>query len=55
MTALEEALNVQLIQELRQQRNELDCRREGKLLNLVGPVVYGGRLVQPPITDQAVV
>src|ERR1700733_13871344 len=26
----EDALNVQLIQELRQQRNKLDCRREGR-------------------------
>ena len=29
----EDVLNVQLIQELRQQRNELDRRREGRLLN----------------------
>ena len=30
----EEVLNVQLVQELRQQRNELDRRREGRLLDL---------------------
>jgi len=30
----EDALNVQLIQELRQQRDKLDRRREGRLLNL---------------------
>ena len=30
----EEVLNVQLIQELQQQRNELDRRREGRLLDL---------------------
>ena len=47
----EDALNIQLIQELRQQRNKLDRRREGRLLNLVGPVVYGGPLVQLPTTD----
>ena len=39
----EDALNVQLIQELRQQRDELDCRREGRLLD-VG--VHGGVLTQ---------
>ena len=34
MAVLEEVLNVQLVQELRQQRNELDRRREGRLLDL---------------------
>ena len=47
----EDALNIQLIQELRQQRNELYRRREERLLNLVGPVVYGGPLVQSPTMD----
>ena len=48
----EEVLNVQLIQELRQQRNKLDCRGEGRLL---GPDVHKGALMQPqsPTTDQA--
>jgi hypothetical protein len=41
----EDALNIQLVQELRQQRRELNRRREGRLLDLVGPVVYGGPLV----------
>jgi hypothetical protein len=41
----EDTLNVHLIQELRQQRNKLNRRREGRLLNPVGPVVYGG----PPV------
>ena len=35
----EDALNVQLIQELRQQRDEVDRRREGRLLDLG---VHGG-------------
>jgi hypothetical protein len=51
----EDALNIQLIQELRQQRNKLDRRREGRLLNPVGLVVYGGPPVQSPTTGQAVV
>ena len=55
MAVLKEVLNVQLIQELRQQRNELDRRREGRLLNPVGLVVYGGPPVQSPTTDQATV
>jgi hypothetical protein len=42
----EEVLNVQLIQELRQQRNELDRQREGRLLDLARPGVHGGALVQ---------
>ena len=37
----EDALNVQFIQELRQQRDKLDHRREGRLLD-VG--VHGGVL-----------
>ena len=42
----EDALNVQLVQELRQQRNEISRRRKGRLLDLVRPGVYGGALVQ---------
>jgi len=43
----EDPLNVQLIQELRQQRNELDRRRrEGRLLDPAGPGVHGGALIQ---------
>jgi hypothetical protein len=49
---LEEVLNVQLIQELQQQRNKLDCRREGRLLNPMGPVVYKGPPVQSPTINQ---
>ena len=47
----EDALNVQLIQELRQQRDELDRRREGRLLDTG---VHGGALTQQqsPTTDQ---
>ena len=47
----EDALNVQLIQELRQQRDELDRRREGRLLDAG---VHGGALTQQqsPATDQ---
>ena len=41
----EEVLNTQLIQEVRQQRNEFDRRREVRLLNPVGLVVYRGPLV----------
>jgi hypothetical protein len=56
MTVLleEDTQNVQLIQELRQQRNEINHRREERLLNPVGPVVYGGAAVQSPpaFTDQ---
>jgi hypothetical protein len=51
----EDVLNIQLIQELRQQRTELDRRRGGRLLNLVGPVVYGGPPVQSPTTGQSTV
>ena len=39
----EDALNVQLIQELRQQRDKLDRRREGRLLNLG---IHRGALTQ---------
>ena len=42
----EDALNVQLIQELRQQRDELDRRREGRPLDLVRLSVHGGTLTQ---------
>ena len=48
----EDALNVQLIQELRQQRDELDRRRKGRLLDAG---VHGGALAQqqsPPTVDQ---
>ena len=48
----EDPLNVQLIQELRQQRDELDRRREGRLLDAG---VHGGALAQqqsPPTVDQ---
>ena len=51
----EDALNIRLVQELRQQRKELDRRRKGRLLDLVGPVVYGGPPVQSSTTDQAIV
>ena len=39
----EDPLNIQLIQELRQQRGELDRRREGRLLDAG---VHGGALMQ---------
>ena len=39
----EDALNIQLVQELRQQRDKLDYRREGRLLDLG---VYRGALTQ---------
>ncbi len=48
----EDALNIQLIQELWQQKNELDCRGEGRLL---GPGVHRGASTQqqlPPTVDQ---
>ena len=38
----EDVLNVHLIQELQQQGNELDRRREGRLLNLVRSGVQKG-------------
>ena len=48
----EDALNVQLIQELRQQRDEVDRRREGRLLD---SGVHGGATQQQsPTTDQEV-
>jgi hypothetical protein len=40
----EDPLNVQLIQELRQQRNKLNRQREGRLLNLARPGVHGEAL-----------
>jgi len=50
----EDALNIQLIQELRQQRDKLGRRREGRLLDLG---VHGGALMQQqsPAIDQAAV
>jgi hypothetical protein len=42
----EDPLNVQLIQELRQQRNKLDRQREGRLLNLARPGIHGEALAQ---------
>ena len=49
-----DVLNVHLIQELRQQRNELDRRREGRLLDPVRTGVHGGALTQEqsPATNQ---
>ena len=53
---LEDPLNIQLIQELRQQRNKLYCGSKKRLLDPVGPTVHGGVLMQqqqlPPIVDQ---
>jgi hypothetical protein len=46
MAVLEEVLNVQLIQELRQQRNKLNRQREGRLLDLARPGIRGGALAQ---------
>jgi hypothetical protein len=43
-----DVLNVQLIQELRQQRNKLDSRREGRLLDLVRSVQE--RVRMPPVS-----
>ena len=48
----EDALNVQLIQELRQQRNELNRRREGRLLNPVRSGVQKGAQMPPMSIDQ---
>jgi len=48
----EDALNIQLIQELRQQRDELDRRREGRLLD---PGIHREAPTQqqsPPTVDQ---
>jgi len=48
----EDALNVQLIQQLRQQRKELDYRKKGRLLD---PGIHGGAPTQqqsPPTVDQ---
>jgi len=41
---------------LRQQRNEINCRREGRLLNPARPGVHGGALMQQqsPTADQAI-
>ena len=53
----EDVLNVQLIQELRQQRNRLDHGRDRRLLSPVRPGIYGEALVQQqlPTMDQATV
>jgi len=51
----EEVLNVQLIQELRQQRNKLNRRREGRLLGSVRPGVHGAPTQQQsPSTNQEI-
>ena len=51
----EEALNVQLIQELWQQRNELNCRRKGRLLGSVRPGVHRAPTQQQSLsTDQEI-
>ena len=52
----EDVLNVQLIQELRQQRNGLDHGRDGRLLSPVRPGIHGEALVQQqsPSTGQAI-
>jgi hypothetical protein len=41
-----DVLNVQLIQELRQQRSEFNRQREGRLLDLARPGIHGGALAQ---------
>jgi len=53
----EDALNVQLVQELRQQRNEISRRRKGRLLDPVRPGIHGGALMQQqsPAIDQVAV
>jgi hypothetical protein len=53
----EDALNIQLVQELRQQRNKLDRQREGRLSNLARPGIHGGALAQQqsPTTGQSIV
>jgi len=42
----EEALNIRLIQELRQQRNKLNHQRKGRLLDPVRPGIHKGALIQ---------
>ena len=42
----EEVLNVQLIQELRQQKNKLSRRREGRLIDPARLGVHGGAPMQ---------
>ena len=56
-TLLEDVQNVQLIQELQQQRNKLNRQREGRLLDLARPSMREGALIQQqsPTTDQAIV
>ena len=48
---------MQLIQEIRQQRNELNCGSKKGLLDPVGLIVHGGALLQQqsPTTSQAAV
>ena len=48
----EDALNVQLIQELQQQRNELDRRREGRLLDPARSGVQKGAQMPPVSINQ---
>jgi len=47
---------MQLVQELRQQGDKLNRKREGRLLDPVGPIVHGGVLMQqqqsPPTVDR---
>jgi len=54
-TLSEDVQNVQLIQELRQQRNKLNY--QGRLLDPVRPGIYRGALIQQqsPATNQAAV
>ena len=40
----EDALNIQLVQELRQQRNKLNRQREGRLPDLARPGIHRGAL-----------
>ena len=49
---LEDPLNIQLIQELQQQRNELSRRREGRLLEPVRSGVQEGAQIPPVSIDQ---
>ena len=50
MTAFleEDAQNIQLVQELWQQKDELNCRKNGRFFDLIGPAVHRGASVQPP-------
>jgi len=42
----ENTQEMQLVRELRQQRDEVNRRREGRLLDLIGPIVHGGVLMR---------